>query len=169
MTRPRIPSASAVAVAFFRALALVASVVLFANALYEGIIWGSNGKIYALSLTVSLLAVILDSFEISALIDTTWTIPQVPLIYLICADLCVLCLAGLSIIFIFSSDWYRGGSSGASWPWTSSDDLSLGVTYFICAYRFALLVWDGTDYFMSRRRRRAGAGTPPPVSQQMSP
>ncbi|KAI1492014.1 hypothetical protein F5X96DRAFT_433591 [Biscogniauxia mediterranea] len=169
MSRPRIPSAGAVISAVFRACALVASVVLFANVLYESIIWGTNGKIYWLSLVASLIAIILDSFEVSALIDTTRTIPRLSLIYLICCDLCVLCIAGLSILFIFSSDWYRGSPSEGSWPWTYADRLSLGVTYFICSYRFALLVWDCVDYARARRRDGTAVITPPPESQQVSP
>ncbi|KAI0597731.1 hypothetical protein F4775DRAFT_216441 [Biscogniauxia sp. FL1348] len=169
MSRPRIPSPGAVVSAVFRAFALVASVVLFANVLYESIIWATNGKIYWLSFVASLIAIILDSFEVSALIDTTRTIPRLSLIYLICGDLCVLCIAGLSIIFIFTSDWYRGGSSDDPWPWTYSDSLSLGVTYFICSYRFALLVWDCIDYYRARRLSRTAVITPPPESQQVSP
>ncbi|KAI1505240.1 hypothetical protein F5X99DRAFT_368788 [Biscogniauxia marginata] len=155
MSRPRVPSPSAIASVIFRALALVASVVLFSNVMYEGISWRSQGKIYWLSIVASLIAIIFDSFEVSALIDSTRTIPRISSIYLVCVDLAVLCLAGLSILLIFSSDWHRGESSSSNgrWPWTNPDKLSLGVTYFVCSFRCVLLAWSCVDYYKIRRPR----------------
>ncbi|KAI1371707.1 hypothetical protein F4677DRAFT_288591 [Hypoxylon crocopeplum] len=156
MTRPRAPRAAAVAGAIARILGMGASVVLLANLIYESVNWG---KTLALSVTVAVIALVVDGSELMALLDSTRTIPRVPPACVVCGDVVVLCLAIPSIFLIILSNY--SGSLEEPYPWENTDFLSLAVTYAICALRSLLLIWSCVEccYVMRQPSRREGRVT----------
>ncbi|KAI1799710.1 hypothetical protein F4811DRAFT_76775 [Daldinia bambusicola] len=151
MTRPRAPRAAAIAGAIARILGLGASVVLLANLIYESVNWG---KTLGLSVSVAVIALLVDGSEVTGLLDSTRTIPRVSPSCLISEDLLVLCLAVPSIILINLSN-VRETAADAPYPWEATDALSLTVTIAICILRVILLIWSCVDccYTLKHPRR----------------
>ncbi|KAI2606563.1 hypothetical protein GGR54DRAFT_644177 [Hypoxylon sp. NC1633] len=141
MTRQRAPSAGAVAAALARILGMGASVVLLANLIYESVNWG---KTLGLSVTVAVIALIIDGSELMGLLDSTRTIPRVSPSCLVSGDVVVLCLAIPSIFLVIVNN-YHDGADEDPYPWYNTDVLTLAVTYAICGLRFLLLMWSCAD------------------------
>ncbi|KAI2462946.1 hypothetical protein F4781DRAFT_426764 [Annulohypoxylon bovei var. microspora] len=137
MARPRAPKTAAIASAIARILGLGASVVLLANLIYESVNWG---KTLGLSVSVAVVAFVVDGSELMGLLDSTRTIPRISPSCVIFGDLLVLCLAIPSIFLIIRSNRDEDPID-EPYPWDSTDVLSLAVTYAICGLRFILLVW----------------------------
>ncbi|KAI2780650.1 hypothetical protein F4815DRAFT_124828 [Daldinia loculata] len=158
MTRPRAPRAAAVAGAIARILGLGASVVLLANLIYESVNWG---KTLGLSVSVAVIALLVDGSELTGLLDSTRTIPRVSPSCLICEDLLVLCLAIPSIFLIILSNIHETAAD-APYPWEGTDSLSLTVTIAICVLRVIILIWSCVDccYTLKHPRRSESILTP---------
>ncbi|KAI1774989.1 hypothetical protein F4818DRAFT_441811 [Hypoxylon cercidicola] len=152
MARPRAPKPPAIARAVARILGMGATVVLLANLIYESVNWG---KTLGLSITVAVIALVVDGSELMGLLDSTRTIPRVSAACVVCGDILVLCLAIPSIFLIMlSSD--DGSTPVEPDPWESADTLSLDITIAICGLRFLLLVWSCVDCcYAIRQPRRA--------------
>ncbi|KAI0000607.1 hypothetical protein F4779DRAFT_604691 [Xylariaceae sp. FL0662B] len=152
--RSRVPKASALASTFARALGLGASVVLLANLVYESVNWPE--KTHGLTITAAVVALIVDGYEITALVDSTRTIPRAAPPCLVCLDILVLCIAAPSVFFILIDDYQREVPDGG-WPYADADYLSFLMTTIICGLRFLFLVWSCVVcvYWIRRRPRRA--------------
>ncbi|KAI1383072.1 uncharacterized protein F4822DRAFT_422089 [Hypoxylon trugodes] len=152
MARPRAPRATAIAGAIARILGLGASVVLLANLVYESVSWG---KTLGLSVSVAVIALVVDGSELMGLLDSTHTIPRVSPPCIVCGDVLVLSLA-IPSIFVISLSNRRWSSSEDPYPWEGTDYLSLTVTIAICALRFVLLIWSCVDccYVIKQPRSR---------------
>ncbi|KAI1453471.1 hypothetical protein F4805DRAFT_443313 [Annulohypoxylon moriforme] len=137
MARSRAPKAAAIAGAIARILGLGASVVLLANLIYESVNWG---KRLGLSISVAVIALVVDGSELMGILDSTRTIPRVSPSCVVFGDLLVLCLAIPSIFLIMRSDSHEDPAD-ESYPWENTDILSVAVTYALCALRFLLLIW----------------------------
>ncbi|KAI1100236.1 hypothetical protein F4804DRAFT_54627 [Jackrogersella minutella] len=164
MARPRAPRAAAIAGAIARILGLGASVVLLANLIYESVNWG---KTLGLSVSVAVIALIIDGSELIGLLDSTRTIPRGSPSCIVCGDLVVLCLAIPSIVLIMRSN-YHGALSDEPYPWESTDFLSLAVTYATCGLRFILLIWSCVDCcIVIRQPRRPESRVTPDSSSEL--
>ncbi|KAI0140011.1 hypothetical protein F4776DRAFT_662146 [Hypoxylon sp. NC0597] len=161
MARPRAPRTAAIAGAIARILGLGASVVLLANLIYESVNWK---KTLGLSISVAVIALVVDGSELMGLLDSTRTIPRVSPSCIVCGDLLVLCLAIPSIFLILVNN-YHDGADDEPYPWENTDFLSLAVTWAICGLRFILLVWSCVDCcIIIRRPSRPENRTMPPDS-----
>ncbi|KAI1405333.1 hypothetical protein F4819DRAFT_10913 [Hypoxylon fuscum] len=159
MARPRAPRAPAIAGAIARILGMGASVVLLANLIYESVNWA---KTLGLSVTVAVVALVVDGSELMGVLDSTRTIPRASEPCVACGDVLVLCLAIPSVFLIMLSN-DREGTPDEPYPWEGTDALSLAVTFAICGLRFLLLIWSCVDCCYAIRRPRGPENRLAPV------